>query len=349
MALSIGIDGLPNVGKSTLFNALTEEQNAEAANYPFCTIEPNKAIVAVPDERVTTIIDIMGQQNITYATIEFTDIAGLVEGASKGEGLGNKFLGNIRDVDAILHVVRCFDDPNVVHVSENPNPQMDIDTINTELALADLAQLEKRIERLERQIKGEPDLKPQLELAKELVEHVNEGLPLWTHPKKDSEAFKELNQNLRFLTAKQVIYAANVDEDSLAEDNEYVKQVRKIAEEQGALVLKLCAKLEAEIVGLDEDEQRDYLEMLGIEERGLAKVIRTCYETLGLISYFTFNDKRIDVWTVQDGWAAPKAAGIIHTDFEKGFIRAEVIAFEEFAKHRSRAAVKEAGQMRIEG
>ncbi|MEM9950463.1 MAG: redox-regulated ATPase YchF [Chloroflexota bacterium] len=349
MSLKIGLVGLPNVGKSTLFNALTQEQNAEAANYPFCTIEPNKAIVAVPDARIDQLGKIVNVDNVIHATIEFVDVAGLVEGASKGEGLGNQFLGNIRDVDAILHIVRCFDDPNVIHVREQPNPELDIDVINIELALADMQQLERKIEKLERQVKGDADLKPIKALAEELVNYLGTGKPLWAHPKQDDKAFQALNHELRFLSAKPVIYIANVDEDHLADDNEYVQQARAIADEHGAQLIKLCAKLEAEIVGLADEEHDEYLDLLGIDELGLAQVIREGYKTLGLISYFSFNDDEVRAWTIQEGWTAPQAAGVIHTDFEKGFIRAEVVPFPIFAEYGSRSAVKDAGQMQVEG
>ncbi|MGB7340327.1 MAG: redox-regulated ATPase YchF [Phototrophicaceae bacterium] len=349
MSLKIGLVGLPNVGKSTLFNALTEEQNAEAANYPFCTIEPNKAIVAVPDERVDQISAISHAKKLIYATIEFVDVAGLVEGASKGEGLGNKFLGNIRDVDAILHVVRCFDDPNVVHVRAKPDPALDIDIINIELALADMQQLERKIERLDRQVKGDATLRPVLELAQDLLDYLGTGKSLSVHPQRDSEAFQLLNQELRFLSAKPVIYIANVDEDTLTDDNDYVTTARQIASERGAEIIKLCAKLESEIVGLADDERAEYLDLLGIELVGLKEVIRTGYNILGLMSYFTFNEVEVHAWTIKKGWKAPQAAGVIHTDFEKGFIRAEVIPYAVFTEYKNRNAIKEAGQMQVEG
>ena len=349
MSLKIGLVGLPNVGKSTLFNALTQAQNAEAANYPFCTIEPNKAIVAVPDERADNLGTFIDAEKILHATIEFVDIAGLVEGASQGEGLGNQFLGNIRDVDAIIHVVRCFDDPNVIHVRDKPDPELDIDVINSELAFADRQQLERKIEKLGRKVKGDADLRPVLELAEELVEFLTDGTPLSTHPKRNDKHFLTLDEELRFLSAKPVIYIANVDEDSLATDNDYVAISRTIANQHKSEFIKLCAKLEAEIVGLADDEREEYLELLGIEKIGLSKVIQTGYKTLGLISYFTFNKIEVRAWTIQDGWTAPQAAGVIHTDFEKGFIRAEVIAYPVFEQHSNRSAIKEAGLMQVEG
>ena len=349
MSLSIGIVGLPNVGKSTLFNALTRAQKAQAANYPFCTIEPNKAVVPVPDDRLDKLAGLLDVERAVQATVDFVDVAGLVKGASKGEGLGNQFLGNIRDVDAILHVVRCFDDPNVVHISAQPDPKTDIEIINTELALADLGQLESKIEKLERQVKGDADLKPVLEIARQLQDYLGTGEPLWAFEGRDSAAFHALNAEMRFLTAKPVLYAANVDEDSLSEDNAYVKAARAVAEAQGAEIVKLCAKLEQEMVSLTDAEREDYLDLYGIEESGLEKVIRECYKLLGLISYFSFNEEEVHAWTIQRGWTAPQAAGVIHTDFEQGFIRAEVIPYATFVTHGDRNAVKAAGQMQVEG
>jgi GTP-binding protein YchF len=349
MSLSIGIVGLPNVGKSTTFNALIKEQNAQVANYPFCTIEPNKAIVPVPDPRVERLAELVGVERAIHATIQFVDVAGLVKGASQGEGLGNQFLGNIRDVDAILHVVRCFDDPNVAHISEHPDPKEDIEIINTELALADLGQLERRLEKLERQVKGDVKLKPVLEMALALKDFLGEGQPLWTYPKRNEKAFSDLNSEMRFLTAKPVIYAANVDEDSCAEDNDYVRQAKAVVAGQNAQIFKLCAKLEEEIGVLPEDERQEYLEISGISESGLDQLIRRSYELLGLISYFSFNEEEVRAWTIQAGWTAPQAAGVIHTDFEKGFIKAEVATYEVFEEHGGWAALKSKGLMRVEG
>ncbi len=349
MALSIGIVGLPNVGKSTTFNALTKEQNAEAANYPFCTIEPNKAIVTVPDARIDKLTEMISPKRTIYSTIEFVDIAGLVEGASKGEGLGNKFLGNIRETNALVHVVRCFDDENVVHVSEKPNPRRDIEIINTELLLADLEQIERKIDRLVRQARADKALRPMLALTESLKEHVESEKPVATYPENDSELFKELNKEMRFLTGKKVIFAANVDEDGLAEDNEYVTDVRAYAAENGAEVIKLCSKIEEEMAGLSDEERMEFLESMGAEESGLDQIIRTGFHTLGLISYFTAGEKEVRAWTIRDGDKAPQAAGVIHTDFEKGFIRAEVTPFDVYVGHGSEAAVKAAGDMRVEG
>lgn len=349
MALSIGIVGLPNVGKSTLFNALTQEQNAEAANYPFCTIEPNKAIVAVPDKRVDHLAEILGVENAIHATIEFVDVAGLVKGASEGEGLGNQFLGNIRDVDAIVHVVRCFDDPNVVHVSEKPSPSDDIEIINMELALSDLAQIERKLEKLEREVKGDRKLQPVLELAQKLKTYLAEGQPLWTYPHQSDEAFTKLNGELKFLTAKPVIYAANVDEDQLNTDGKLYQEAAEIARKQGAEIIKISAQLEAEIASLPEEERSDYLEMAGLQESGLEKLIQAGYRLLGLISYFSYNENEVRAWTIKRGWTAPQAAGVIHTDFERGFIRAEVIDYPTFIKYGTRAEARSAGAVRIEG
>lgn len=349
MSLSIGIVGLPNVGKSTLFNALTKTQNAQAANYPFCTIEPNKAIVPVPDSRLDKLASMVEVEKSIYTTIEFVDVAGLVQGASQGEGLGNQFLGNIRDVDAILHVVRCFDDPNVVHISEKPAPQDDIGIINTELALADLQQIESKIEKLERQVKGDKSLRPILDMAHTLQDYIGAGKPLWSHPQRNTDTFQALNREMRFLTAKPMIYVANVDEASLPEGNAYVQQTETVANQHNALTITLCAQLEQEMAGLTDDERHEYLELSGIEESGLEKVIRTGYKTLGLISYFSFNEEEAHAWTIHQGWTAPQAAGVIHSDFEQGFIRAEVVPFETFKQYGSWSAVREAGQMQLEG
>jgi len=349
MALSIGIVGLPNVGKSTTFNALTKEQNAEAANYPFCTIEPNKAIVTVPDARIDQLTKMITPKRTIYSTIEFVDIAGLVEGASKGEGLGNKFLSNIRETDAIVHVVRCFDDENVVHVSAKPDPKRDIEIINTELLLADLEQVERKIDRLVRQARADKELRPLLAVAEAVKGHIEEGQPVATFPDADSELFKALNKEMRFLSGKKVIFAANVDEEHLAEDNDYVTEVRAYAAENGAEVIKLCAKIEEEMAGLTDEERMEFLESMGADESGLDQIIRSGFNILGLISYFTAGEKEVRAWTIRDGFKAPQAAGVIHTDFEKGFIRAEVIPYNAYVEHGSESAVKAAGDMRVEG
>ncbi|MFK7800586.1 MAG: redox-regulated ATPase YchF [Anaerolineae bacterium] len=350
MALAIGIVGLPNVGKSTTFNALTKAQNAEAANYPFCTIEPNKAIVTVPDPRVDKLIKLVNPQKSIYSTIEFVDIAGLVEGASKGEGMGNKFLGNIRETQALVHVVRCFDDENVVHVDERgPNPVQDIEIINTELLLADIEQLDRKIERLVRTARTDKTLRPMLELAQALQTHCNDGNPVASFAGRDNPLFDELVHEMRFLTGKTVIYAANVSEDDLVDGNDYVRQVQAYAEENNAEVVVLCAKFEEDMAGLTDEERYEFLSEMGVEESGLDQIIRKGYRALGLISYFTAGEKEVRAWTIQEGWKAPAAAGVIHTDFEKGFIRAEVINFDSWVEHGSEAAVKAAGEMKTEG
>ena len=349
MALSIGIVGLPNVGKSTLFNALTKEQYAQVANYPFCTIEPNRAIVPVPDRRVEKLTELAKVSQSIHATVEFVDIAGLVKGASQGEGLGNQFLGHIRNTDAIIHVVRCFEDPNVVHVSGNINPQEDIEIVNIELALADLQQLERRIESLTSQVKGDKRLQHLLDLALNLKEHLQTGQPISKFEPRNIEAFQSLNREMRFLTSKPVIYAANVDESGLVEDDELVKAVIQIASAQRAEVVKICSKLEEELAGLDEEERLEYLQLAGVQESGLEQVIHKSYQTLGLISFFTMNQQEVRAWTIRQGETAPKAAGVIHTDFERGFIRAEVIPYETFIRHGSWSAAKTSGEMRLEG
>ena len=349
MRLSIGIVGLPNVGKSTTLNALTKEQSAQVANYPFCTIQPNKAIVPLPDRRVDKLAELSGVARRIYGNIEFVDIAGLVKGASKGEGLGNQFLGQIRDTHAIVHVVRCFDDPNVVHVSEHPEPQADIETVNIELILADLEQLERKIERLSRQVKGDKNLRPTLEIAEALKCHLETFKPISIFPDQENEAYDSLEQEMRFLTAKPVIYAANVDEEGLAGENAYALAVEAVAAQQSAHAVKLCARLEEELAGLTDEERHEYLELAGVEESGLEQVIRLSFSILGLINFFTMNDQEVRAWTIKDGWTAPQAAGEIHTDFERGFIRAEVIPYETFVKFGSSTAAKAAGEMQLQG
>ena len=349
MALSIGIIGLPNVGKSTVFNALTKAQHAAAANYPFCTIEPNRAVVPVPDGRLDKLGELTGLTHLIQATIEFVDIAGLVKGASQGEGLGNQFLGHIRDVAAIVHVVRCFDDDNVVHISEHPEPRTDIEIINTELILADLQQLERKIEKLTSQVKGDKKAIPLMEMAQELKDHLERGQMIAHYPDPRNEAFLTLNHDMRFLTGKPQIYVANVDEDGLVGDNAYVTETRQIAEDHNAEVIKICAQLEADMAGLSDDERQEFLELAGAESGGLEQVIRTGYGILGLISFFTMNEEQVRCWTLGQGSTAPQAAGVIHTDFERGFIKAEVVPFETFVYYGGWLATKSAGQLRMEG
>ncbi len=348
MSLKIGIVGLPNVGKSTVFNALTHAQNAEVANYPFCTIQPNRAIVPLRDERLNRLKELSGVPEAIFATIEFVDIAGLVRGASRGEGLGNQFLGNIRDVDALVHVVRCFDDPNIVHVHEGIDPRVDFDTIQLELVIADLEQLERKIERLISAIKGNKKLIPVMETAQGLKTHLEAGLPVSSFPERN-DALNTLIHELRFLTAKPVILAANVDETGLGSQNACTRALQNIAAEQRAEFVVLCAKLEEELLGMAPEDQKELLELAGAQESGLEQVVHKSFAALNLISYFTRNENEVRAWHIQRGTKAPQAAGVIHTDFERGFIRAEVAAFDIFAAHGSDAALKSAGLLRSEG
>ena len=349
MGLAVGIVGLPNVGKSTTFNALTKAQNAESANYPFCTIEPNKAVVPVPDSRLEALAKIVNPERIQHSTIDFVDIAGLVKGASKGEGLGNKFLSNIREVEVILHMVRCFDDENITHVEGAIDPIRDIEIIEGELILADMEQLEKKITKLQREAKTQKEAKAKLAVAEKLLSHLENLQPVSTFPDKENETFLELDKELRFLSNKEVIYGANTDEEGLLEDNAYVQKLKAYAKVHNRDVIKLCAKIEEELVGLEEEEAKEFLTELGIEESGLEQIIRTAFHKLGLISYFTAGVKEVRSWTIKNGWTAPKAASVIHNDFEKGFIRAEVISYEDFIKYGGEQGAKEAGKMRLEG
>jgi GTP-binding protein YchF len=349
MGLGIGLVGLPNVGKSTTFNALTKAQNAESANYPFCTIEPNKAVVPVPDKRLEELAKIVNPERIQYSTLDFVDIAGLVKGASKGEGLGNKFLSNIKETEVILQIVRCFEDENITHVEGSIDPIRDISIIETELLLADIDAVEKRISNLERKAKGnDRDAKAQLEVAKRVLAHLEEEKPVSTF-EDDSEAFETLLKELRLLTAKEIIYGANVDEDGLEEDNDYVKALKEYANQHNREVIKLCAKIEEEMVAFDEEEKQEMLESLGVSESGLEQIIKKGFEKLGLQSYFTAGVKEVRSWTIRQNTTAPKAAAVIHNDFEKGFIRAEVISYEDFIACGGEAGAKEAGKMRLEG
>jgi len=349
MSLSIGIIGLPNVGKSTVFNALTGAQHAEVANYPFCTIQPNRAVVPLKDERLTKLNSLVNVPNTIYATLEFVDIAGLVKGASRGEGLGNQFLAHVRNTDALIHVVRLFDDPNVIHVSGAIKPIEDIEIINLELALADMDQLERKITKLESDIKGDKNLIPILKLANSLKEHLAQGKSVSNYPDQDAEIFVTLTAELRLLTAKPIIIAVNVDEAGLNEDSKNLQTIRQIANKTDSDVIVLCAKLEEELIDMSPDEQLEFLTLVGVNENGLDQVIRSSFNTLGLISYFTKNKKEVRAWNIPAGTKAPMAAGKIHTDFEKGFIRAEVVPFDEFEKFGSDSAVKSAGRMRSEG
>jgi len=349
LGLGIGIVGLPNVGKSTLFNTLTKAQNAEAANYPFCTIEPNRAVVPVPDERIEKLASLVKPARVVHSTVDFVDIAGLVKGASKGEGLGNQFLSNIRETEAIVQVVRCFDNPDVVHVDGSINPLRDIEVIETELLLSDVQILEKKIERLQKMAKGDKEAKLMLDDAEVLLKFMNEGSPASIFPEKGKETVKQLMNELRLMTSKKTIYCANVDENGLGEHNEYVKNVAKFAESRKADWIKISAKVEEELIGLSEEERYEFLESYGVKKSGLEKVIRISFHTLGLISFFTAGPKEVRAWTVSKGEKAPQAAGVIHTDFEKGFIRVEVIGYNDYVKYGSEAACKAAGVMRVEG
>ena len=349
MALSIGIVGLPNVGKSTLFNALTKAQNAQAANYPFCTIEPNKATVAVPDTRVDALTAKVKPQKTIHASVDFIDIAGLVRGASKGEGLGNQFLANIRECAAIVEVVRCFENDNITHVDGVVSPLRDIETIETELLLADLQSVEKRLEKLQKMAKGSKDAKVAAELMQNLLEHLNAGRPASSFVLPEQETFLASWRELGLITAKPIIYCANVDEAAVADGNALMEEVRVLAIQREAGFACICAKLEEELQGLPDTEQAELLASYGIEQSGLVRIIQTGYATLGLCSYFTAGPDEVRAWTIRQGWKAPQAAGVIHTDFERGFIRAEVISYDAYMSHDSEAACRAAGVLRVEG
>ena len=348
MALQAGIVGLPNVGKSTIFNALTSGK-AQAANFPFCTIDPNVGVISVPDQRLDTLVKLVKPKSVVPTTVEIVDIAGLVKGASKGEGLGNQFLGNIRSVDAIIHVVRCFEDPNVVHVDGSIDPVRDKEVIDLELQFKDLDTVEKRIDKQSKAAKsGDKDIKKGLEMLGALKTHLEQGLNARTF--QEIEDLEELVEDLNLLTSKPVLYLCNVDEAAAVEGNEQVVKLKEAVKGENAEVLVLSAAIESEIAQLDTlEERQEFLEMIGLSEPGLFRLIQSTYKLLDLITYFTAGEKEVRAWTVTRGTKAPGAAGVIHSDFEKGFIRAEVISYADYEKYGSEAAIKDAGKMRVEG
>ena len=345
--LRAGNVGLPNVGKSTLFNAVVANAKAQAANFPFCTIEPNVGLCTVPDERLAVLAEISSSVDVLPARVEFVDIAGLVKGASQGEGLGNQFLANIREVDAIVHVVRCFENDDIIHVSGSVDPARDIEIINIELALSDLASAERRVERARKEMRTKKEAAVEVEALEKILPALEEGNPARTVALTEDERFAI--KGLGLLTLKPVIYAANVSEDDLAGGNAFVEKVRAIAARDGAQVVVISAQVESELVELSEEDRKEFLDSLGVQEGGLQSLVRATYDLLGLQTYFTTGPKETRAWTIEKGMTAPQAAGVIHSDFERGFIRAETVAYKDLAENKTMAAAKAKGLVRSEG